>query len=210
LNVRQSEIGAAVKALSEGEDRPYMKLWWNELQRVAEDNWDDVFILYGVLMECRIRTHKNPASNAADVEQLVAPRLRKLAIPPAEPSAEPGTDNIDSRDWPRQGLLKYMGYTVGQNDPGESGRRRILTTVFNGPLKSVFDTDYMAQWGSNKSAARLHKMAWSIASFANNRLRANNGTSDDAVRSWTSDLRWLKEQFYERYFGFPWPKLGIN
>ena len=49
------------------------------------------------------------------------------------------------------------------------------------------------------------KLAWSIAKFAESRLRKNGGNHDQATRAWVDDLRWLKTEFYEGYFSFRWP-----
>jgi hypothetical protein len=58
---------------------------------------------------------------------------------------------------------------------------------------------------TNKTPIRLSKMAWSLASFASNKILMNGGHVDDASRLWKEDLEWLRREFYEGHFGFPWP-----
>src|SRR5690606_12862026 len=113
----------------------------------------------------------------------------------------------DADGWPKVGLLKYMGYTAGGDDPGTAARQRVLRRCFSGPIPNVHDKYYMLSWGRNGTPRRLSKMAWSLASFAANRMRMNNGAIDDATRLWKRDLAWLRAEFYEGHFGFPWPRL---
>jgi hypothetical protein len=191
-----------------GEDRPYVDLYWSHLIEEAESAWDDAIILFCIWSEATHRVRRNPASRAQNVVDRVEPRLIELVkdIFPPEPDPPPGDgDFVEPDIWPKVGLLRYMGYTVGQDDPGTPERRRILRQVFLGPIPKVVDVEYMQQWGKDKSPTRLRKLAWSIASFANNRLRANDGETDAVTEKWRADLKWLRKEFYEGYFRFPWP-----
>jgi hypothetical protein len=128
---------------------------------------------------------------------------------PDDPNPEPGVGSFpDSSSWPKVGLLKHMGYTTGKDDPGTTARREILRKCFEGPIPSVHGPDYMKEWGRDKTPIRLSKMAWSLASFASNKILMNGGHVDDASRLWKEDLEWLRREFYEGHFGFPWPSLS--
>jgi hypothetical protein len=101
-----------------------------------------------------------------------------------------------------------MGYTTGKDDPGTTARRKILRKCFEGLIPNVHGPDYMKEWGGNKTPIRLSKMAWSLASFASNKILMNGGHVDDTSRRWKEDLEWLRREFYEGHFGFPWPSLS--
>jgi hypothetical protein len=200
---------ANIEAIANGEERPYLSLNWYELLDVAKQDWDELTTLFAVFSEARQRVTRNPASKATKVIESVEPRLNDLVknMFPPDPEGEPGVDGLGPVNWPQVGLLRHMGYTVGQDDPGEARRRAILRRVFHGPIPSVNDPAYMSEWGRDASAKRLHKLAWSIASFCVQRLRRNNGKEDNATHLWKHDLQWLKNEFYIGYFGFPWPTL---
>jgi hypothetical protein len=101
----------------------------------------------------------------------------------------------------------HGGYSTGNADPGTAARRKILRKCFEGPVPNVHGPDYMQEWGRNKTLQRLSKMAWSIATFASNQINKNGGHVDEASRLWKEDLQWLRKEFYEGHFGFPWPSL---
>jgi hypothetical protein len=197
-------------ALADGDDRPYVDRWWTHLLALARSNWEDAYVLYAVCCEAATRVRGNPASNARKLLDKIQPRLDELieGLFPPEPDALPGQKPfVDTSKWPQVGLLRHMGYRVGDNDPGFTKHRKTLRLVFHGPIPSVCDEAYMAQWGDNCSVRRLRKLAWSIASFANARLRQEDGDADAAIVAWKSDLEWLRDEYYEGYFHFPWPTI---
>jgi hypothetical protein len=69
------------------------------------------------------------------------------------------------------GMLSYLDYRVGRNGEAAPIRHGILARVFEAPLPPVFPPDYLASWGTLKSAARLRKLAESIAAFSRNAKR---------------------------------------
>jgi len=195
--------------IASGEERPCIQMTAPDMLQHAKANWDNIFCLYQIVAECRIRVSKNSKSNAASVLAVTLPRFEEMisATFPDEPNSQAGTNPFgDADDWPKVGLLKYMGYTTGNEDPGTAARQRILRRCFHGPISNVHDKDYMLSWGGDATPRRLSKMAWSIASFAANRMRMNNGATDNPTRLWKRDLAWLRTEFYEGHFGFPWPR----
>jgi len=201
-----------IRRIALGDERPFKDRWFPEMLAIADQAWDDVFTLLALFFEARIRVRKNPLSAADSVVRKVTPRLAELATRPfpEEPDALPGYGPFgDTSDWPKEGLLAHMGYHVGSRGPGTTRRRALLRSVFEGPLPNVVSPEYMVGWGSDRTLQRLYKLAWSIASFANARLRNTGGEADAAVTSWAEDLDWLRATFYEGHFGFPWPDLGL-
>jgi len=196
--------------LATGDERPFFEYRYDQMLAVAEASLDDALTLFGLLAEANIRLRKNPGSRSIEVTRLVAPRLQELVARPfpEEPDAVPGVGAFgDSYEWPQVGVLRQLGYQVGGRDPGTSTRRKILRRVFEGPIPAVYSPEYMTSWGMDRSVARLQKMAWSIATFAINRLRALGGEPDEACRTWSEDLGWLRSEFYEGHFGSPWPEI---
>lgn len=125
-----------------------------------------------------------------------------------------GTLNL-TFDRPALGLLGAMGYRVGKNGVPEGRRRVILTTACLLPLARLpekflgqWDDDYLEEWGSENSAARLSKMADSIATFCRNQKRKRT-PSGQAIADWESDLRWLKATFYVGRYRFRWPSTKV-
>jgi hypothetical protein len=105
-----------------------------------------------------------------------------------------------------EGVLGYLGYTVGERSTlTQSQRQAILNRVFQMHLPPIESPFYMKEWASPRSAARLKKMANSIASFARQAKRRQNADMREAVTSWEADLRTLHDEYYVGKFGFGWP-----
>lgn len=119
--------------------------------------------------------------------------------------AKPGLGKIDRiDDWPELGLLKQMGYQVGKEAKSESFRRALLSKILDAHLPPLLHPDYIAEWGAPGTAARLRKMAHSVAAFARNADRQGPRLAL-AVEHWQGDLQFLHDKFYVDRFGFDWP-----
>jgi hypothetical protein len=83
-----------VERIASGEERPCVQMSAPELMRHAQTNWDEVFCLYQVVAEARIRVRKNPKSRAKRVLEEVGPRLELMcgATFPDDPNPEPDAD----------------------------------------------------------------------------------------------------------------------
>jgi hypothetical protein len=120
--------------------------------------------------------------------------------------AEEGENKLGRQDWPEIGLLKFLGYMVGRTQGVCIAARRLrLSEIFCGSLPPINSPAYMMQWGSPGSAARLSKMAETIAAFARNAKRRDELRLDDAIRDWEGDLKFLYDKYYVGYFRFAWP-----
>jgi hypothetical protein len=110
--------------------------------------------------------------------------------------------------WVTEGVLGYLGYAVGERSTlTQSQRQAILMRVFQMHLPPIESPWYMKEWASPQSAARLKKMANSIASFARQAKRRQNADMREAVASWETDLRMLHDEYYVGKFGFGWPSI---
>ncbi len=132
--------------------------------------------------------------------------LREIGFRWPSTDVFPGTEHLPKPDWPELGILKYMGYSVGEYGKPLQCRREILKRVFETEeLPLVESWGYREQWGPARSRTRLSKMAESIASFAKLRKRAVG--FDKAIEDWETDLDWLKDTFYTGRFRFQWPNI---
>lgn len=105
----------------------------------------------------------------------------------------------------QDGLLRYVGYSVGRQGEPQTVRRQILDCVFHNVLPRVQSPEYMADWNAPTTAARLQKIAESIAAFARNAKRNARNDYSEAIADWESDLEYLFHEYYVRRFGFAWP-----
>lgn len=121
-----------------------------------------------------------------------------------------GDGTLRGKDWPDEGLLKFMRYTVGRTH-GEAPqiRQQLLSETFRGHLPPVVSLEYMREWGTPSSASRLRKIAECIASFARNAKRRRNASLGDAIRDWERDLAFLHDKYYVDHFGFAWPSPAL-
>ena len=124
-------------------------------------------------------------------------------------SAEPGKGDFDLGDWPKIGMLKFLGYSVGVNGKMKSNRQKILRDLFQMlQLPKVDNQSYVDAWGSSESSARLKKMAHSIAAFCRAARRRDEDAMSVAIDEWEEDLAWLKTSYYVGKFDrqFQWPE----
>jgi hypothetical protein len=120
--------------------------------------------------------------------------------------AIPGVNHIPNPDWHEEGMLKFLGYQVGETAGlAEGVRQAVLASIFGGDLPPIISADYMQEWGSPGSAARLEKMANSLAAFIRNARRNRGANMTTAIRHWEADLEFLFESYYRDMFRFGWP-----
>lgn len=191
------------------EKRPYITLSWFELEAIASSNRGETTRLQEVLAELKYRRSRK----AVDLYNRVAARVAELnqskpavfkwpttaVVADAETALK--TSFFDHDD----GLLKFMGYAVGQKGAYRSRRRQVLDYVFNERIPRVHSDGYMEEWGKPKSAERLKKLANSLASFARNAKRKRGSDMAHAIMDWEEDLLYLKQAYYDRKFRFEWP-----
>ncbi|MCC5640935.1 hypothetical protein LC593_34935 [Nostoc sp. CHAB 5844] len=110
----------------------------------------------------------------------------------------------------KDGVLGKLNYRVGisQGQP-ELYRRRTLANLFEGLITLELPRFEVEQWGSAKSAKRLRKIAYSIATFVKNAKGRNPIALDVAIKQWEADLRFLHDSYYVGRFDFPWPSTHL-
>lgn len=130
----------------------------------------------------------------------------------AWPSTDaPGGDgSVNSALWMSEGVLGFLEYRAGKTaDLSSSMRQGILKRVFEGTIPPAFPKIYLDQWGDPGTAARLRKIAESIAAFARNAKRRSDSRLDQAIIDWEADLEFLYYDFYVGKFGFGWPSTSL-
>ena len=99
------------------------------------------------------------------------------------------------------GVLATMGYHVGNSSsllPHQ--RREILRKAYEDYIPFV-ERNYMLKWGAPKTSTRLARIAEYLVYLITERAKAQNQDFQDnttCIADWESDLRWLKEEFYDR------------
>ena len=133
---------------------------------------------------------------------------KSFSWPWQETSGEDSLDigwDIDSVDWSAESILKKMGYNASSSGPNQMKRRQILQTVFESDILSKMESEQQVKrWGSRKSALRLHTMSNFLAWLIN--LQGNEKPA--AREKWSSDLRWLRTEFFQEKMGFKWPEIA--
>lgn len=114
----------------------------------------------------------------------------------------------------RIGVLKRMGYEVGMSGiASASDRQGILVRVFEqAQLPLVGDFNHMREWGGPKSAVRLRKMATDLSTFIRNATRIHSQDMTIAIRHWSEDLKFLRDNIYRGRFDgtFQWPNPNVG
>lgn len=178
-----------------------MKLWRNAIRYEAQGPTSPYYAMANsIIPEIRkewTRRGKNPP-NPDDY----------FKWPSTE--AYDGNGRLSGAGWVEEGVLKYMGYSVGRTS-GENRevRQRILSHTFEGPLPPVFPINYSREWGEPGSSGRLRKMAETLAALTRNAKRRRTSKLRDAIRDWESDLEYLYHEYYIDRFHFLWPDPNI-
>lgn len=112
--------------------------------------------------------------------------------------------DIDGTDWANESVLKQMGYNASASGPNEFERRRILRRVFESEtLPGIESQEQRQRWGSKRSSRRLH----SISHFLGWLINLQGSEKPAAKEKWSSDLKWLKKEFYAKTMRFTWPTI---
>jgi len=191
------------------ESRPFFHFTWIELEKHAEDALEGIAHLQRILSELKYRKSRKAVTLyerlAARLETLVAKEVQYFKWPTTALIGDSASAlNVAHFEY-EEGLLKFMGYAVGQNGAYRTRRRQVLDYVFNERVPKVQSYEYMAEWGAPKSSCRLEKLAKSLAAYARNAKRRRFQDMAQAIMEWEEDLNYLKEKYYSGRFDFPWP-----
>ena len=105
-------------------------------------------------------------------------------------------------------MLSALGYHVGiATGISNTERKFLLDEIFNIHLPPLNDPAYMREWGAQKSAARLKKLAETIAALVRNAKRRKSQDMTVAYDEWEVDLEYLHGKYYVGHFQFAWPKI---
>ena len=98
--------------------------------------------------------------------------------------------------------LRKMGYSVQAGALSIQERRAILRQAYtsSGLNKFLYNSHDLERWGQPNTAQRLYAISSLITWLAN----FQGPTKPAAREKWISDLRWLKESFYDSKMKF-WP-----
>jgi hypothetical protein len=121
-------------------------------------------------------------------------------------AAPRGTQKLQGIFWRTQGMLDLFGYHVGETKPVAAEIRwRILEYMFEFHLPPLNDVAYLLEWGEPRTAARLRKLANTLAALARNAKRRDAFAYTRAIDDWENDLALLHDSYYARMFSFGWP-----
>ena len=99
---------------------------------------------------------------------------------------------------PDQGMLKTIGYKVGNDGMIYTKRRLLLDRVINGVLPFCGSPSYMAEWGSPKTKQRFKK----LRDVLNQLIFKNRNfpEMDVAVGDWSEDLKYIKDKWHNEIY----------
>lgn len=205
--------------------RPYRKIPSQRLLEIARESRASIRDLEEIIQEFAQRKKDYLLPMYIEVGELLQKTIDEDRIPepvdgePTDPTGPksgyfdwPSTDAPGSKSgfsgihwYYKEGLLSFVGYRVGRNGIEKEVRQRILDCVFHNDLPQVDSDEYMRHWSEPRSAARLKKMAESLAAFTRNAKRKSLCDYRDAVADWEIDLDYLFRTYYRGHFGFAWP-----
>jgi hypothetical protein len=187
-------------------ERPYIKYYTAELEKLANLEWNNITVLTNIYDELGFRSRQK----AHDLRERISKRLNVLRgkqFSWPSTNADGGSRRpLDDVFPPGEGLLRHYGYKVGIHGLNQGERLKILDTIFLDPLLPMNDHAYLKEWGEPKTPERLQKLAESIAAFTHNAKRNNEKDFSKAIWDWETDLAYLKKVYYENYFSFKWPR----
>lgn len=104
------------------------------------------------------------------------------------------TRSNQGASWSTRGLLRHLGYRVGQQGEPPHRRHEILTSAVLLPDR-LLPTQHLRNWGRAGTATRVGEVRGMIALFR--RLASGRSTFNmtKAMRDWQNDLDWLAAEF---------------
>lgn len=99
---------------------------------------------------------------------------------------------------PEEGLLKTMGYKVGNDAEPQHVRYQLLNYIITGQLPFVGSPAYMLEWGEPSTKERYRKLHRVIKILASSGARFDN--MEKAVADWEDDLVWLEQQWRHHFY----------
>ena len=125
-------------------ERPYKSLRIDDLEGIADANWDNFQLLLQLTVELFHRRMPRSVRLRGAVVSRVDDLLQQgFEWPTADAPGGSGDLEIDS---PNEGLLKFLGYRVGERALPQEERLAILDNVYLGELPPVHSSEYMADW----------------------------------------------------------------
>lgn len=96
---------------------------------------------------------------------------------------------------PEQGMLKTIGYKVGNDGLTYTKRRLILDRLILGELPFCGSPSYMAEWGNPRTKKRYRKLRDVLSQliFKNKRFQEMEVATGD----WDDDLKYVKKKWHE-------------
>jgi hypothetical protein len=99
-------------------------------------------------------------------------------------------------DTPTVGVLKTVGYQVGNSGEKSARRREILDFVMSSRLPPVGSPAYMLEWGEPNSKERYRKLHRVLTVFRSGGL--HDPKMDQACRDWGDDLAYIEAKWRPR------------
>lgn len=98
---------------------------------------------------------------------------------------------------PEIGVLKTIGYHVGNDGPRTQARWRLLDYVMSNVLPFVGSPAHMHEWGEPNSLTRYRKLHRALASF---RTRAGNQPHlVESHRKWDEDIDYIEREWKPKF-----------
>ena len=94
-------------------------------------------------------------------------------------------------DTPEIGILKMIGYRVGNDGIPEQKRRILIDYVLSEILPPVGSPAYMAEWGEPETAERYRKAHRVIRVLASSAKTIGN--QEKAAAEWEADLEYMEQ-----------------
>lgn len=187
----------------------YTRLYYPELKIAALAHWDSAAELRSILDALKTRRRKKAHLLRLYIEERITALAKQSFKWPSTAVMSAGQAFSQIHFHYSDGLLKFMGYTVGLSGLPKTKRLAILDFVYNEAIPQVQSRSYMSEWAMPRSAGRLRKLAYSLAAFCRNALRRHDaGLADMSVacEEWNEDLEYLRCAYYVGRYDFEWPK----
>ncbi len=96
-------------------------------------------------------------------------------------------------DTPEEGMLKSVGYKVGENGESYEVRHRLLDFLIEGVLPPAGSPPYYEDWGEPSSKQRYRKLHRVIRVLASSASHFSN--MEKAAREWEDDLIYIEDKW---------------
>lgn len=183
------------------QERPYSHKSTDDLEVISTAHWNNIQVLNLIKYELKFRRKPKAqsflikiSSRIQDLEKSTGQKTPQFISTKFTNSTTSDNQLSSIIKYP-EGVLKYLGYRVGEKGLPGNQRQQILKQALTEGLPFINSHEYMSEWGEPGTQKRFEKIVDSLSTFIRNSERKNPISYQKAIQDWESDIQFLKSLY---------------